>query len=155
MRIWTLVVAKAILVSLFLVFLVQPNASFAQSPKKSTKKSVTPAKPAARKAKPAKKRPLRRTVRRRVVTPANQRVPTKARYAEIQQALADAGYFSGEASGVWQQESIEAMKAFQDSQGLDPTGKIDARSLIKLGMGPAYGSSATNESKDGDVREPG
>lgn len=82
-------------------------------------------------------------------------MPTKARYAEIQQALADAGYFSGEASGVWQKESIEAMKAFQDSQGFEPTGKIDARSLIKLGMGPAYGSAATNESEGGEEREPG
>jgi peptidoglycan hydrolase-like protein with peptidoglycan-binding domain len=65
-----------------------------------------------------------------------QREPTPARYAEIQQALIDKGYFSGPADGRWGPESVAALKRFQEDQKLAATGKIDALSLIRLGLGP-------------------
>ena len=93
---------------------------------------------------------------RRAPAPTNQRVPSKDRYAEIQQALADAGHFTGEANGVWNQESIEAMKAFQAAQGFEPTGKVDSRILIKLGLGPKYDTvSSDSSSVPSDPRQPG
>jgi len=74
----------------------------------------------------------RRTARR----PAVQQQPTKERYAEIQQALIDRGFLEGPASGVWDRQSVEALKRFQESERLEPTGKITALSLIRLGLGP-------------------
>jgi len=54
---------------------------------------------------------------------------------EIQQALAKNGTYSGKPSGKWDAATVAAMKKFQGEQGLNPTGKMDARSLQKLGLG--------------------
>jgi len=54
--------------------------------------------------------------------------------------LADAGYFSGAANGVWRSDSVKALQQFQQDQGLEPTGKIDSITLIKLDLGPQYDS---------------
>ena len=55
---------------------------------------------------------------------------------EIQQALANRGYFTGDVNGVWGPESVEALKKFQEAQKLSPDGKLGALSLIALGLGP-------------------
>jgi peptidoglycan hydrolase-like protein with peptidoglycan-binding domain len=75
----------------------------------------------------------RRAVARR---PPAQQQPTTDRYKEIQQALADKGYFQGPVDGAWNTGSVEALKRFQKDQNLDPDGKIGALSLIALGLGP-------------------
>jgi peptidoglycan hydrolase-like protein with peptidoglycan-binding domain len=67
---------------------------------------------------------------------ASQQAPTADRYREIQQALMQHGYLSGVASGVWNAETVEAMKRFQRDQNLTPTGKPSSLSLIALGLGP-------------------
>jgi len=67
---------------------------------------------------------------------AKQQQPTPERYKEIQQALADKGYFSGTPDGNWGPESVEALKRFQREQNLEPDGKIGSLSLIALGLGP-------------------
>lgn len=64
--------------------------------------------------------------------------PSPERYAEIQSALAKAGYFEGSANGVWGDSSVEALRRFQEDNGQEPTGKLDSLSLIKLGLGPNY-----------------
>ena len=76
--------------------------------------------------------------RRTVVArrPPTQQQPTMDRYKEIQQALADKGYFQGPVDGVWNAGSVEALKRFQKDQNLDPDGKIGSLSLIALGPGP-------------------
>ena len=72
-----------------------------------------------------------------------QAVPTPDRYKEIQEALATRGYLQPEdASGHWDQASIEALKKFQADQKLDSTGKLNSLSLIALGLGPKYEPSA-------------
>jgi peptidoglycan hydrolase-like protein with peptidoglycan-binding domain len=68
--------------------------------------------------------------------PPTQQQPTTDRYKEIQQALADKGYFQGPVDGVWNAGSVEALKRFQKDQNLDPDGKIGSLSLIALGLGP-------------------
>lgn len=68
--------------------------------------------------------------------PARQTSPTTERYMEIQGALAAKGYYSGEATGLWDAESVQALKRFQQDQGLKPDGKLGALSLIALGLGP-------------------
>ncbi len=72
-----------------------------------------------------------------------QMAPTPARYREIQQALAAKGYLKPEqATGAWNQDSIDALKRFQTEQKIEPTGKINSLSLIALGLGPKHGSAA-------------
>src|SRR5689334_6965761 len=48
--------------------------------------------------------------------------PTPQRYKEIQEALASKGYMKTEPNGTWDQESIEALRKFQQDQKLEPTG---------------------------------
>ena len=64
-----------------------------------------------------------------------QKAPTPERITEIQQALAKDGSFSGTPTGKWDDSTMEAMKKFQEAHGLNPSGKLDAKTLQKLGLG--------------------
>ena len=64
-----------------------------------------------------------------------QAAPTPDRINEIQSALARYGAYSGEPSGKWDDSTVDAMKKFQASHGLNPSGKLDAPTLQKLGLG--------------------
>jgi peptidoglycan hydrolase-like protein with peptidoglycan-binding domain len=64
-----------------------------------------------------------------------QKAPTPERVSEIQQALAKDGSFSGAPNGKWDESTVEAMKKFQEGHGLNPSGKLDAKTLQKLGLG--------------------
>jgi hypothetical protein len=70
-----------------------------------------------------------------------QLAPTPERYKEIEQALADKGYLKSEPDGVWNAESSDALRQFQQDKNLSPTGKISSASLIGLGLGPKPGES--------------
>ncbi len=115
-------------------------------PTRSVAASTQTAKPTTQMAKPgtsttpaqrrttqtAGKKPVAAAPRR-----SSQQQPTLDRYKEIQQALADRGYFPGGApDGTWGPESAEAMKRFQRDQNLTEDGKIGSLSLIALGLGP-------------------
>ena len=64
-----------------------------------------------------------------------QAAPTTDRINEIQGALAKSGAYTGDPSGKWDDSTVEAMKKFQAAHGLNPTGKMDALTLQKLGLG--------------------
>ncbi len=64
-----------------------------------------------------------------------QKVPAADRITEIQQALAKDGSFSGTPNGKWDDSTVEAMRKFQDAHGLNPSGKLDAKTLQELGLG--------------------
>jgi peptidoglycan hydrolase-like protein with peptidoglycan-binding domain len=64
-----------------------------------------------------------------------QAAPAPERITEVQEALARNGAYEGIPSGKWDDSSAEAMKKFQSAHGLTPTGKFDARTLQKLGLG--------------------
>jgi peptidoglycan hydrolase-like protein with peptidoglycan-binding domain len=64
-----------------------------------------------------------------------QKAPTPDRITEIQQALAKDGSFTGTPNGKWNDSTVEAMKKFQAGHGLNPSGKLDALTLQKLGLG--------------------
>jgi peptidoglycan hydrolase-like protein with peptidoglycan-binding domain len=64
-----------------------------------------------------------------------QTVPTPDRIKEIQTALQKDGSYEGEPNGKWDAATTEAMRKYQDKNGISPTGKIDAVSLNKLGLG--------------------
>jgi peptidoglycan hydrolase-like protein with peptidoglycan-binding domain len=64
-----------------------------------------------------------------------QKAPTADRIQEIQSALAREGYYQGEPSGKWDDNTQDAMRRFQEEHALTGNGKIDAPSLQKLGLG--------------------
>jgi peptidoglycan hydrolase-like protein with peptidoglycan-binding domain len=64
-----------------------------------------------------------------------QTAPTPDRIREIQTALQKDGSYEGEPTGKWDAATMEAMRKYQDKIGVNPTGKIDAVSLSKLGLG--------------------
>jgi peptidoglycan hydrolase-like protein with peptidoglycan-binding domain len=64
-----------------------------------------------------------------------QKAPTPDRISEIQQALAKDGSFAGAPNGKWDGATVEAMKKFQETHGLNPSGKLDAKTLQQLGLG--------------------
>jgi peptidoglycan hydrolase-like protein with peptidoglycan-binding domain len=64
-----------------------------------------------------------------------QKAPTPERISEIQSALARNGYYQGNPNGKWDSNTISAMQKFQSDNGLSNSGKIDASSLQKLGLG--------------------
>ena len=64
-----------------------------------------------------------------------QKAPTPDRISEIQQALAKDGSFTGKPNGKWDDSTTEATRKFQQAHGLNPTGKLDAKTLQQLGLG--------------------
>jgi|SRR5437016_6307900 len=95
--------------------------------------SATPKKTSSSRAGAAShgKRPSKKAKRRE----RGQKAPTPDRISEIQQALAKDGSFTGKPSGKWDASTIEATKKFQEAHGLNPTGKLDAKTLQQLGLG--------------------
>jgi peptidoglycan hydrolase-like protein with peptidoglycan-binding domain len=77
----------------------------------------------------------------RSVAPSIQNHPDPERYQQIQQALAERGYFKGEATGNWGPDSVDALKQFQADKKLDTDGKITALTLNNLGLGPRHDGS--------------
>ena len=64
-----------------------------------------------------------------------QAAPTPDRISEIQEALAKKGAFDGVPTGKWDDSTTSAVRKFQSSSGLNPSGKLDALTLQKLGLG--------------------
>ena len=73
-----------------------------------------------------------------VASRPSQQAPSSDRYVQIQQALADRGYFKGSVDGNWDRDSVDAMKRFQKDQNLTSDGKISSLALIGLGLGPKH-----------------
>ena len=57
------------------------------------------------------------------------------RATEIQSALIQRGYLSGEPSGSWDSSSVSAMQKMQSDNGWQTKFVPDSRALIKLGLG--------------------
>jgi peptidoglycan hydrolase-like protein with peptidoglycan-binding domain len=103
-------------------------AASAQTTSTTAKKS-TPSKPrssAHRSTKSSKKSSRRER---------GQKTPTPERISEIQQALAKDGSFTGKPNGKWDASTIEATRKFQETHGLNASGKLDAKTLQQLGLG--------------------
>jgi peptidoglycan hydrolase-like protein with peptidoglycan-binding domain len=64
-----------------------------------------------------------------------QKAPTSARITEIQTALEHRGYYQGSPNGKWDSNTVSAMQKFQSDNALESSGKINALSLQKLGLG--------------------
>jgi peptidoglycan hydrolase-like protein with peptidoglycan-binding domain len=116
-----------------------PPASVAQS----ASSKATAKKPAAAKKSVGRKttarKPMRRRTARRTRAARVPMTPSSERVKEIQQALLDAGYMESEPDGKWGDQSMAALKRFQEDHSITPTGRINSLSLIALGLGPQRG----------------
>jgi peptidoglycan hydrolase-like protein with peptidoglycan-binding domain len=128
-----------------LAWAAQPVSPAKKAPGKTTAvRKITSRRAPARtsasksgKAGVATRRPAAPTWRNR------QMAPTPERYRQIQEALASKGFLSPQdATGTWNQASIEGLKRFQADQNIEATGKINSLSLIALGLGPRYDATA-------------
>jgi peptidoglycan hydrolase-like protein with peptidoglycan-binding domain len=115
--------------------LLAPAVLFAFSPASTSHSSVSKGSKS--------KRPASRAARKRS-GPSYQTHPTPERYKEVQQALADKGYFKGDVNGKWGDDSVDALKRFQSEHQLADDGKISALSLIQLGLGPKHDGGAVS-----------
>jgi peptidoglycan hydrolase-like protein with peptidoglycan-binding domain len=109
-------------------------ASRALGRAQSTKPKTTAAKTTATKTtgKSAHRSSKKASSRRRE---KGQMAPTADRISEIQEALAKDGSFTNTPNGKWDDSTVEAMKKFQSAHGLNSSGKLDARTLERLGLG--------------------
>src|SRR5277367_4106822 len=64
-----------------------------------------------------------------------QQAPTPERISEIQSALSRGGYYQGDPNGKWDANTVGAVEKFQSAHGIDSSGKLDAATLQKLGLG--------------------
>ena len=80
-----------------------------------------------------------------------QQAPTTDRISEIQTALAKDGSFKGTPNGKWDDSTVEAVKKFQTAHGMNPTGRLDAPTLQKLGLGSSTMGVAPPQTPPGAV----
>ncbi|HEY6904950.1 MAG TPA: peptidoglycan-binding domain-containing protein [Candidatus Acidoferrales bacterium] len=86
-------------------------------------------------ATPAHHKSHRKAKRHRVKKVRGQKAPTADRITEIQTALSRDGYYQGEPNGKWDSNTVAAVQKFQSANGMDASGKLDAPTLQKLGLG--------------------
>lgn len=119
-RTWLIILGAALLMS------AAPSTSGAGRPRTAQSSSTS---------KTAKKKKRTSSKSRRKPKVKGQAAPTPDRIKEIQSALQKDGSYEGEPTGKWDANTIDAMKKYQDKNGIPSTGKIDAASLNKLGLG--------------------
>jgi peptidoglycan hydrolase-like protein with peptidoglycan-binding domain len=103
--------------------------SATSAPGKAPRNSAKPAASAGNKSRV--KKSIKYSKRRE----RGQKTPAPERISEIQQALAKEGSFTGTPTGKWDDSTVDAMRKFQSGHGLNPSGKLDASTLQKLGLG--------------------
>lgn len=61
-------------------------------------------------------------------------VVSRERTMEMQRSLAARNLYQGKVDGVWGPKTESALRNFQTQNGLEPTGSLDSRSAVALGM---------------------
>lgn len=105
------------------------HTSTSTSHKKSTKSGSTPAHSATSKSRKSRKSAASRHGQQKI---------DPQRTLEIQQALIREHYLTGKPSGVWNEETQQAMQRYQADNNWQSKTTPDARALIKLGLGPDH-----------------
>jgi hypothetical protein len=118
--------------------------AFAAVTSATTTKSTATAKPKAKHSQPSKthtastSKSHSKHSAKTVAKSHGQRGIGEERTREIQTALIQQHYLSGEASGVWDQSTKEALTKYQADNGWQTKLTPDSRALIKLGLGPDH-----------------
>src|SRR5271157_2777247 len=107
-------------------------AAAGRAMQEKTKKVSATVQTPARSPSTAKTKSRRRASRK---SNRGQKNPEPDRITEIQEALVREGTYSGTPTGKLDPATVAAIRKFQASNGLNPTGKLDALSLQKLGLG--------------------
>ena len=120
--------------------LLVASAALGHAASSGSAKSATASKPAASAAKKPSATPVHSAVKRHApvrhaALAHAQLAPAPSRISEIQAALAKDGAYQGTPNGRWDAASVDAMRQFQNEHNLNPSGKIDALTLQKLGLG--------------------
>jgi len=124
---------KTITLALSLLVLSGPSVSAARGQgAAAAPKKASPEKPGSSTRKSKSRKSSRRSSGR---WERGQKAPAADRIKEIQQALSKDGSFAGTPNGKWDASTAEAMKKFQAGHGLNPSGKLDAKTLQQLGLG--------------------
>jgi murein L,D-transpeptidase YcbB/YkuD len=105
------------------------NATSSTTDKNSTKV------PGKTSSSTTRKSPARSLAGKKSRKQPGQKTPTADRVNQIQAALARDGSFQGLPSGKWDDNTVAAMRRFQTAHGLNPSGKLDAPTLQRLGLG--------------------
>ena len=100
------------------------------SAKKSSTSSSTTAHTSTHKGKKTRKSASRH--------PRGQQKIDSQRAIEIQEALIREHYLTGKPTGVWNDETQQAMQRYQADNNWQSKTTPDARALIKLGLGPDH-----------------
>ena len=67
--------------------------------------------------------------------PRGQLKPGPDRTRQIQEKLIEAGAMAGPANGVWDTKQMQdAIRKYQQMNGLNATGKLDVKTLIVMGL---------------------
>ena len=123
----------AIAVAILLLSLATPDSGAStRKPRQSSPQASASGSASAHSSSTSTKKKSKKRRSRREPT---QKAPTPDRIKEIQSALARGGYYQGEPNGKWDLNTASAMQKFQSGNGLEPSGKINALSLQKLGLG--------------------
>ncbi len=125
------------------VLLLGAAPVFSAAKKKISQESAPTARSSGAKGHAKKTSAKRGKTRRRE---RGQKAPKPDRIREIQTALTREGAYTGTPNGKWDAATVEAMKRFQAAHGLSPTGKLDALSLQKLGLGSSTAGLAAPRS---------
>jgi len=112
------------------------------------KTAGAPAKsPAPKKTSPAGARSKKGAPKKKAAGRGQTR-PTPERYKQIEQVLAARGYLKEEPTGTWSPGAAAALRQFQTDKNLPATGKLDARSLLELGLASPHERIPRPEPRD-------
>ncbi len=118
---------------------VPKSGTGGSSPTTTSTSTTSTAKVAPKKPSATAVHTTRTSAKRRIITHTPvvhaQLAPTASRISEIQSALVREGAYQGDPNGKWDAATVDAMRQFQGDHGLTPSGKIDALTLQKLGLG--------------------
>lgn len=109
-----------------------PAAPTPEGAKSSRSKTAKKAAPAHRQSSAHHRRRRRSSYRARLA----RLQPKPERIRQIQEALIRAGFLKQEANGKWDTATREAMRSCQQAFGFQVTGLPEAKTLMKLGLGP-------------------
>lgn len=122
------IILPTLLLSLVAGLVVSVEAAQTTAPKKKSPGGAS--KSGSSKAHRGTKKSSRYSKRQR-----GQKAPATDRVSEIQTALAKDGSYAGEPNGKMDDSTVAALKKYQTAHGLNPSGKLDAPTLQKLGLG--------------------
>ena len=72
---------------------------------------------------------------------------SRSEVRQVQQALAKQGMKAGPTDGRWGRETRNAVKQFQQSKQLHPTGQLDEQTVASLGLDTAKFSQSQNQQR--------